>query len=227
MELKDVPLFEGLNEAELESVQKCLHEKHFSKGDLLFFEGNACQRVFIIKKGRVKLFQTTDAAREQILQSFSAGETCACHPASQPWICSATAQAMNDCDVWFFSVKDFAALIEKNSKLSHRLNEIFAQKMQCFSKLIEELSLKDVKKRLIKFLLDMLDERQALPGAKDVIHIPYTREEIAQRLGTTRETIARYLSDLKKHSLIEIKPYQIEILEKEELKKLLSLTEER
>jgi CRP-like cAMP-binding protein len=155
MELKDVPLFEGFDASELESVQKCLHEKHFSKGDLLFFEGNACQRIFIIKKGRVKLFQTAEAQREQILQSLSAGETCACHPGNASWFCNSTAQAMDDCDVWFFSPKDFGELLKKSSKLSQKLNQIFAQKMQCFSRLIEELSLKGVKERLIKFLLDM------------------------------------------------------------------------
>lgn len=227
MELKDVPLFEGLNASELVSVQKCLHEKHFSKGDFLFFEGNSCQRIFIVKKGRIKLFQTAEAQREQILLSLGVGETCACHPANAAWFCNSSAQAMTDCEVWFFSAHDFGLLLQQSSKLSQKLNEIFAQKMQCFSRLVEELSLKDVKKRLIKFLLDMLDERQALPGAKDVIHVPYTREEIAQRLGTTRETIARYLSDLKKNKLIEIKPYQVEILNKAELKKLLTASEGR
>lgn len=111
-------------------------------------------------------------------------------------------------------------MVKTNSKISQALNRLFAERLQCFTSLIEEVSLKDVKKRLVKFLLDMLAEKAGIRG-KRVLFIPFTREEIAQRIGAARETVARYLHELKRAKLIELKPYQIIIRDKEGLEKLL------
>ena len=108
-------------------------------------------------------------------------------------------------------------LVKTHANLAHSLNRLFAERLQCFSALIEDVSLKDSRKRLTKFLLDMLDKN----GEKTAIVIPFTREEIAQRIGSARETVARQLHDLKRKKLIDIKPRQIVIRDKAGLQKLL------
>ena len=101
------------------------------------------------------------------------------------------------------------------------LSALFAKRLQCFSNIIEEVTLKDSKKRLVKFLLDMLAHKKSVSQKGNTLFIQSTREEIAQRLGTARETIARHISDLRRKKLIDIKPYQIIILNKEGLEALL------
>ena len=219
--LKDVPLFQGLNEEAIGHLQSALKEKTFSKGDLLFFEGAGCEKIIIVRTGRVKLFRTTSGGREQILEVLMPGDTCACNPGYSAWYCSASAQGLTAGSVWYLSRQDYIRLVQNNSGLTQTLNEVFAKRLQCFSDLIEEVSLKDVKKRLIKFLLDMLKKKKMGVQKNDSLFIPFTREEIAQRLGTARETVARYLTQLKKAKLIDIKPHQITILNKEGLQKLL------
>lgn len=216
--LRDIPLFRGLSETELDSIKSCLREKTFDKGELLFQEGRCCERVFIVQTGRVKLYRTASSGREQILETLGPGETCACNPGSETWHCMTTAEAVTPCNVWFLSRPDYVRMVQTNEKVSHALNQLFAERLRAFSSLIEEVSLKDVKKRLVKFLLDMLEEKK---GRGDVLFIPFTREEIAQRLGAARETVARHLHELKHAQLIEIKPYQIVIRDKEGLEKLL------
>ena len=105
--------------------------------------------------------------------------------------------------------------------MSLALNRIFADKLRCFGALIEEVSLKDTKKRIVKFLLDMLAQKGSSAGKKETLEIPFTREELAQRIGAARETAARHLHQLKRARLIDIKPHQITILNKEGLEKLL------
>lgn len=216
--LKDVPLFQGLEEGELASLKECLREKSFSKGQILFEEGRQCERVFIVQSGRVKLFRTTSSGREQILEVLNPGDTCACNPGSAVWSCTTTAQAITPCTVWFLSRDHYIKMVDSNSKVSHTLNRLFAERLKCFGSLIEEVSLKDVKKRLIKFLLDMQAEKKSKNTA---LFVPFTREEIAQRIGAARETVARHLHQLKRAGLIDIKPYQIVILNREGLEKLL------
>lgn len=216
--LKNVPLFQGLSEAELNAIQGRLREKSFEKGEVLFHEGQCCERIFIVQSGRVKLYRTASSGREQILETLGPGDTCACNPGSLTWHCFTTAEASTPCTVWFLSRDEYVRMVQANEKISHTLNRLFAERLRSFSSLIEEVSLKDVKKRLVKFLLDMLAEKHPQGG---VLFVPFTREEIAQRIGAARETVARNLYSLKRAKLIDIKPYQIVIQNKEGLEKLL------
>ena len=220
-DLKNIPLFQGFSEGELNSIRSCLREKAFEKGELLFREGECCQRVFIVYSGRVKLYRTSSSGREQTLETLGPGDTCACNPGSSTWSCSTTAQAVTPVQAWFLSREDYIRMVNSNAKISHTLNQLFAKRLQNFSSLIEEVSLKDAKKRLIKFLLDMLDATPHRRGEENLLSLSFTREEIAQRLGTARETVARYLSELKREKLIDIKPKQIVILNKQGLEGLL------
>jgi CRP/FNR family transcriptional regulator len=220
--VESVPLFNGFSTAEMEGLKKCLREKSFEKGESLFLEGNDCQQIFLIREGRAKLYRTSSSGREQILETLGPGDTCACNPGCAAWSCVSSAEALTPCKVWYLQRKDYVHLVQSNSKLAHTLNLLFAEKLRRFSCLIEEVSLKDVRKRVVKFLLDMLDENESKGEAQKTLFVPFTRQEIAQRIGTSRETVARYLHELKRSKLIDIKSHQIFILQKEKLSQLLN-----
>lgn len=219
---KDIPLFQGLPENELALIHSALREKDLKKGDVLLMEGASCDRIFIVQSGRIKLYRMTSAGREQILEMLGPGDTCACNPGSMSWFCNATAEAVTSSKVWFLPRDQYVRLVQTSRQISQALNRIFAGKLQRLSSLVEEVSLKDVKKRLIKFLLDMASAKKGWARKSPTLFIPFTREEIAQRIGTARETVARHLHQLKRAKLIEIKPHQITILNKDGLQKLLS-----
>lgn len=218
---KQIPLLSGLSPAETEKVKACLREKKYSKGETLFLEGAGCQRIFFVKSGRVKLSRNTQEGKEQILEILDSGKTCACNPGRAEWYCSASAEAVEDTEVWFLAAEDYGRLLMQSPVLARKLNELFAEKIRCLSSLVEEVTLKDARKRLIKFLLDMEAEKSG-KSAQKVLFLPFTRQEIAQRLGMARETVARYLHQLKREELIEIKPYQIIILDRAGLQNKLN-----
>lgn len=223
--LKEIPLFQGLGEEELRAIQTCLVEKNFQKGEIIFSEGMDCGRVFIVQSGSIKIYRLSSSGREQILETLGPGETCACNPGSVAWYCGSTAEALTGSKVWLLSREDYVRMVRTSLKLSQTLNQLFAHRLKNFSNLIEEVSLKDAKKRLIKFILDMASRKAPDPAQKkpdhQILFLPFTREEIAQRIGTSRETVARYLSQLKKARLIDIKPHQIIVLSRVGLEKSL------
>jgi CRP/FNR family transcriptional regulator len=217
--IEKIPFFQSLNPRELERMRQCLREKNFSKGETLFVEGKSCERVFFVKSGRVKLTRISAAGREQILETLGPGDTCACNPGAREWSCSANAEALTACTVWFLSREEYVRLVEANTALSHTLNNLFARRLQCYGNLIEEVSLKDSRKRLVKFLLDMLADQ---PSPGNTLSLPFTREELAQRIGVVRETVARQLYQLKRLKLIDIHPRQVLIRNRKGLENLLS-----
>ena len=221
IDLKNTQLFRGLSQSEFETVKSCLREKSFDKGEVLFHEGHSCQRVFIVREGRVKVYRISSSGREQILEILEPGDTCACNPGVTEWACSATSEAVTPCKVWFLSRDHYIRMVETNPSVSHAITQIFADRLKCFSTLIDDVSLKDTKSRLIRFLIDMAEENSKQKRDPLVLDIPFTQEEIAQRLGTARETVARNLSEMKSKKLIDIKPKQILILDKKALEKML------
>ncbi len=221
-QIKDVPFFHGLSSSEINALKQCLIEKSFKKGEVIHLENTACSKLFFVQGGRIKMYRTSADGKEQIYEILGAGDTCACNPGSPEWHCDSTAEAVDESKVWFLSRENYVRMVRDNSKLMFALNELFAKRLQCFSNIIEEVALKDTKKRLIKFLLDMLNKKKIGSLKREVLFIEFTRTEIAQRLGTARETVARHISELKRKNLIDVKPYQIIIKNKEALEKLLA-----
>ncbi len=220
--LQDASLFQGLSPNEIKFIKSRIKEKFYEKGELLFYDSKPCERIFVVRSGRVKIFRTAASGREQILEILSPGDTCACNPGSVAWCCSSSAQALTPCHTWFLSREDYVYFTKTNSKLTHALNQLFAKRLAQFSTLIEAISLDDTKKRLVKFILDLHDNSMAQKTQENLVSIPFTREEIAHRIGSSRETVTRHLSQLKRKKLISINPHQIIILNKNGLEKLLS-----
>ncbi|MGH7198127.1 MAG: Crp/Fnr family transcriptional regulator [Candidatus Omnitrophota bacterium] len=129
LSLKNVPLFQGLSPSELSAVKDCLIEKTFEKGDVLFLEGNLCERVFIVREGRVKVYRTSSAGREQILETLGPGDTCACNPGLSEWHCASSAEAFTPCKVWFLSRENYVRMVQTNAKVSQALNKLFAERL--------------------------------------------------------------------------------------------------
>jgi CRP-like cAMP-binding protein len=158
IEIKDIPFFHDLSPAHLGAVRKCLTEKSFKKGDVIHNEGDSCSRIFFVRAGRIKVGRTSSAGKEQIFEVLGPGDTCACNPTSLNWSCPSSAEAAEDSQVWFLSRESYIKMVNENSTLMHALNALFAKRLQCFANIIEEVAMKDTKKRLIKFLLDMLKD---------------------------------------------------------------------
>ncbi|OGW90858.1 MAG: hypothetical protein A3D28_06055 [Omnitrophica bacterium RIFCSPHIGHO2_02_FULL_63_14] len=217
-DVRIIPFFKDLSDRELAAIRPCLRERTFKKGENLFLEGNVCDRVFFVKHGRIKMYRIGSTGREQILETLGPGDTCACNPGERDWQCGTSAEAVTDCTVWFLSRDHYLNLVKTHTELSRALNRLFAERLKCFSSLIEEVSLKDSKKRLVKFLLDILGENK---GSKGALTLTFTREELAQRIGMARETAARQLADLKRRRLIDVRARQIVILNQQGLQKLL------
>jgi CRP/FNR family transcriptional regulator len=219
--LEELPFFYGVSEEDLSSIKKRLREKPFRKGEVLFFEGNACAGIFFVKSGWIKLYRTSDSGTVQSLEVLGPGEACTCNPGARDWICALTGQALTPCTVWFLPKEDYVKLVESSPEVSHLLNRIFAEKLQRAGSSIAELSSEDSRKRLAHLLLELLAKGGRKGSTRGVISVPLTREELAEMIGTSRETVVRQLYELRREKLIDIQSRKIVVLDPLGLKNLL------
>ncbi|MCR4336987.1 MAG: Crp/Fnr family transcriptional regulator [Candidatus Omnitrophica bacterium] len=221
-ELKAIPLFKNLSLKDLKFLNQILKERTYEKGGILFEQSEACENIIIVKSGRIKIFRLSSSGQEQILEVLHPGDTCACNPGKAEWACSSWAQALSDCTVWTLSRKHYVDMVKNNSQLAHTLSDLFAKRLCKFCALIEQVSLETPQRRLVKFLLDIFDSQESNGEQNLSFKVPFTHEEIAQRLGLVRETVSRQLSHLKKLKLIQMDRNTITICDRKALQNILS-----
>ncbi len=211
MVIEDIPLFFNLAPEEVEKLKHLLKERPFKKGETLFQSGDFCSNVFILKSGRLKMFRLSENGKEQILDIMEPGDTCACHPGLTSWHCNSFTKAIKDSVLWALNRDDFSKFISRNAILSINLNKIFAEKIQKFTTMIEDISLDDVRTRLIHFLLQQSKAHGIKTPKGSFFQLPFTRSELGSQLGAARETVTRCLYELKEKGWINIHGKQITI----------------
>ncbi|MCR4336982.1 MAG: Crp/Fnr family transcriptional regulator, partial [Candidatus Omnitrophica bacterium] len=193
----------------------------YEKGEFIFECGEPCERIIIMQSGNIKIFRMSSSGREQTLEILKPGDTCACNPGVLNWKCSVYARAVTACRVWYLARTDYVRLVKLNPKLSQALNQILAQRLCRLNALVEDVSLESSKKKLVKFILGMLEVSEYRCQDRRCICIPYNYEEIAHRLGMVRETITRHLNQFKRQGFIDIKPHQIIVCNRQALLDIL------
>ncbi|MDJ0696393.1 MAG: Crp/Fnr family transcriptional regulator [Mastigocoleus sp. MO_167.B18] len=202
-------LFQGLSPQELQLVNKIIINKNFSKGESIFWQGEPCDGFYLIKKGKVKIFQMSKLGKEQILHIFETGGNFAEVSAFDGKCFPASAIAMTKTELLFFPRSDFLKLLEKYPTLAINMLATFARHLRKFARLVEDLSLKEVPGRLAAYLLDSRE----CHGNIDSVKLDIPKSQLAALLGTIPETLSRVFYKLSSEGLITIDGSEIQLLD--------------
>jgi CRP/FNR family transcriptional regulator len=219
--LRNLPFFSGLEDGDLRDVFSLGKEKTFSKGDIVFSEGDPAAAIYIVKEGRVKVYKLSPEGKEQILHFVGSGETFGGAPifrskGGYP----AFAECMSDCRLIAIPRESLRKLISENPQIALKILESFSNYLNVLVSLVEDLSLRDVPRRLARFLLGLAIERGKPVSQGILIDTKLTKEEIASRLGTVREVVSRTLSQFQAKGLIKTDGKSIIILSREKLQQI-------
>jgi CRP-like cAMP-binding protein len=105
--LRKTPLFAGLTEEETLALQRRVSSKQYDRGEILFSEGDACRGLFIVGRGKVRIFKLSASGREQTLAIDGPGSSFAELPVFDGGNYPASAAASEETEVLFISRKDF------------------------------------------------------------------------------------------------------------------------
>ncbi len=209
-------LFQGLYPQELQLVNKIIIYKNFSKGESIFWQGEPCDGFYLIKKGKVKIFQMSTLGKEQILHIFETGGNFAEVSAFDGKCFPASAIAITNTELLFFPRSDFLMLLEKYPTLAINMLATFARHLRKFARLVEDLSLKEVPARLAAYLLDLRERH----GNIDSVKLDIPKSQLAALLGTIPETLSRVFYKLSSEGLITIDGSEIQVLDLKGLRTL-------
>ena len=195
--------------------------KLFSAGELLFSEGEPCNGLQIIARGKVRIFKTSVNGREQVLAVNVPGESIAEVPVFDGGPYPASAVAIEDTEIAFISRRDFNAYCLEHPEVSLKVLTVVGARLRRLVGIIEELSFTTILQRLIATLLKLAQSEGKKTARGIEFQLPASHQELANQLGTVRELISRNLTRLQAEGLLDVDARQIVVKDIKGLSALL------
>ena len=214
--LKSIFLFSDFTDKELRLLHDFISVKKFSKGEQIFIEGIIAREFYIIYSGKVKIYKLSSNGDEHILHVQTPGDVVAEAAIFDLKVYPAFCSALEDSELISIPTDRFYSLIEKNPQISIKMMGAYSKRLREFVAKIADLSFRNVKSRLAKYILDNSDQNK-------ICSVSFSKKELAALLGTIPETLSRTFDYLKKKGLIEEKNQCIYILDEEKLTILADL----
>lgn len=216
-EMRNQKFFCNLSEANLKIFESLKVTNSYAKGARIFLQGQPSTGIYMLCQGRVKLSMNSKDGKEIILHIGEPGEVIGLSATVSDSIHIATAQALEPCQVNFVRNKDFLRFLQQNAEACMSAVKQLSQNYQTACLQICALGLSaTVADKLATLFLGWC---KASCEDKDGIHlkISYTHEEMAQMIGTSRETVTRLLKNFRDRHLITRKGSELIIHNKEKL----------
>jgi CRP/FNR family transcriptional regulator, cyclic AMP receptor protein len=194
----------------------------YPKGSLLFVEGEEPRGIFILCSGRVKLTTSSTEGKTLIVKVSEAGEVLGASASILGKPYEVTAETLEPSQANFIKREDFLKFLRTDVEACMHTAEQLSEKYQSAQREIRSLGLSQTtSEKLAKLLLGWAARGEETPKGTRVT-VLLTHEEIAQMIGTTRETVTRIMSDFKKKKLIEVKGSNIFLLSRTSLESMIS-----
>ncbi len=209
--LKRVAIFTSLSDQEFGFVTSHLLPRKYSSGELIFSEGDPCTGLYVVQTGNIRIFKSSAGGREQVLSIDGPGSSVAELPVFDGGNYPASAQAVNDCSLLFFSRQDFQSLCLQHPQVALKVLRVIGGRLRKLVGIIEELSFTTVRHRLIALLVRLGKSDGVRNGDSVMLTLPANNSELAAQIGTVRELVSRNLSRLQSEGLIQIDNRKLEI----------------
>ena len=217
--IKKIPIFSGLGPEELNDVKDIYVSKKIEKGKIIFFEGEPGNGVYFVKDGKIKIYKSDAQGREYILHIFGPGNIFAEAVLLEGGPYPASAEAVEDSVVGMIKNQDIENLLRKNNKIALKIMKILAHRLRESQEEIKNLVFRDTYDRTACVLHKMSLDHGIKTSKGIIVELPITRTELASIVGTSRETVTRMLSEMKRKGVIDMNRQKITILNERMLMK--------
>ena len=217
--IRRAPLFTALDDASAATLRDSMTQVKVSKGQTLFKEGDAGDRLFVVVEGKLKLGTSSGDGRENLLSILGPGDMFGELSLFDPGPRTATATAVTDARVLALANDQVIGWVTAHPQVSLQLLKRLARRLRRTNEVLADLVFADVPGRVAKAIMD-LGERF---GTKkdDGLHVNHelTQEELAQLVGASRETVNKALADFAGRGWVRLEPRAVVILDYERLSK--------
>jgi len=216
--LKNIAMFEDLKDEALEKIAGIAIERDYRKNMIIFMEGEKGEAFYFIKKGKVKISKASQDGREIIISILGEGDAFAEVTLFSKNPYPATAEVIEDSKIGIIRNEELEKLVKENADIALELIKLLNSKLMYAQRKIKNLGLNDTFIRTIQELIKLALKYGNETSKGLELDLNLSRQQLAGLVGTSRETISRTLSQLKKEKVIDIDRKAIVIVNMDKLK---------
>ena len=191
--LRNIPLFSGLDESELERLSKVAMRRRAARGEQVVRAGEDAETLIVLLTGRAKVTNFDEEGREIILAWLSPGEFFGEMGLIDGSPRSANVVAVEPCELLILGKHEFERCMQDNFQVVKKLMQILVRRLREADRNIESLALLDVYGRVARLLLDMSEN----DGGKRVVRQKISKQDMARMIGASREMVSKVMRDLE------------------------------
>ena len=199
--LRQIPLFSGVSDADLESIASLLIERRFPKNKTIVEEGLSGDYMYVLREGEVKVTKLSSDGREKILELLDAGDFFGEMSLLDSAPRSASVKTLSEARVLALSRADFLALLKRSPDLAMSVVQELTRRLRQVDEQASSLSFQRVKERTQGLLKRLARDESGRPGRS--MTPPLTHQQMADMIGTSRETVTRVVKGLKEEGWLD------------------------
>ncbi len=190
--------------------------QHYAKGDFVFRSGASGINVYFLRAGKVKIHQLSPTGREVILWFCFAGEIFGLAEVARGGGRVVNAQACESCEVLAVAQEQFRVFLDHRPRIAMLSMQVLSSRLRVLGEMFVNVVADDVNTRIAKLIVRLSARYGTRAGKEVFLNIPLTHQEMADMVGTSRQTVTTVLSALKRQGVLSIDNRRIHI-ESEEL----------
>jgi len=201
-DVRRIPILRSLSPRYLRLLSGMLSRREVRKGEALYREGQPCDTFTIVIEGLFNVLKTSVEGREKVVAEIRPGQHFGLAEIITGRRSNATVEATEPGVVLTLSKEDLVQTLVDNSRLCFQLMQTMAATIMDLTDQIQEVSFERVSVRLARLLASLADREGAWTEGGRLIRHAYSHQELARRLGTSRETVTRMLRRFKEMKLL-------------------------
>lgn len=212
--LTGIPLFSNLNEASLSLLARGCRFKDVKKGDVLFLQSDPSESAYVVCSGKISIILNSPDGREMVINEMHKGDIFGELGILTNKNRSTSATARSESKLLVIPHKVFLRIIDDEPQLTRRMLELTVSRLQNSSERESALVFMDAQARLAHLLLE-LDQQETDAG-----YITISQDELAQRTGLIRQTVAKALGKWRRKGYLITGRGKIVVLDHKALKEM-------
>jgi len=210
--LSAIEIFQDLTGQEVEEIDQATKMSTCEPGRVFYTPEETGEVLFLLKQGRVQLYRLSPDGKKLVVAVLERGSVFGEMSLVGQGMHNTFAEAIEDCTLCVMSKTDVERLILTKPNVAMRIMQAMAQRLTDAETQLEEIAFMSVPSRLANLLLKLTDQETITSIIKG-----YTHQDLAEMLGTYRETTTQTLNQFKSSGWIEIGRKHIEILDRDAL----------
>lgn len=210
------PVFSALSDDKKDLVIKEAISKRFSKGELIAMDGDIWPYMFFITKGRINALKSSSEGRSLVVTTFNQGDIfwgLAFFYETMPMPVSLEVAENTSIMIW--STGSLIPIFKSEGAAAWELSRLMVYKMMRASEILEEMTFQPVAGRLAKLLIETVRDQEHGPVTRSL-----TLDEMAARIGSTREMVCRFLHRFADDGIIDITRTEFRVMDSRRLAKV-------